>query len=721
MLFRRGITLSSLAPTSLVNQFTTEELLNNTINYAPGVPRLGIPNYQWWTEALHGVAKSPGVNFDLSDPHAEFSSATQFPQTINLGATFDDDLYQQIARVIASEVRAYNNAGKAGLNLSSPLNINCFRDPRWGRGQETVGEDPLHMSRFAVRMVHGLQGPHAQNEAEGNKLTVAATCKHYLAYDLEQYDGGERYQFDAIVSKQDLSDFHLPQFRACVRDGGATTLMTSYNAVNNVPPSASKYYLQTLARQAWGLDKTHNYVTSDCDAVANVYDGHRYAQNYVEAAAKSINAGTVLDCGATYSENLGAALKQKLTDIATIRRAVTRIPSSQRLAYTSALSSITLLKILDSTLPIKQKPTKIAIIGPYTNVSTSFRGNYAGPAAFNMTMVDAASRVFPDAKIVWVNGTDISGPYIPSDAQNAVKLASDVDSVVFAGGIDASIERESHDRKDIAWPPNQLRLIHDLSQSRKKDKKSKLVVVQFGGGQLDGASLKSDDGVGALVWAGYPGQSASLAVWDILVGKAVPAGRLPVTQYPASYIDDLPESAMSLRPKAGYPGRTYKWYKGVPTYPFGHGLHYTTFSASLAKPQPYAIPTTPAAKGPEGVHAEHISVADVQANIKNTGKVASDYTALLFARHSNGPAPYPRKALVGYTKVKNLSAGEERSVTIKITQAALARADEEGNQFLYPGSYQLELDTEEHRLASTTLVLTGKAANVIPWVSGDMS
>ncbi|SPC68107.1 related to Beta-xylosidase [Ustilago sp. UG-2017b] len=655
MLFRRGIILSSLAPTSLVNQFTTEELLNNTINYAPGVPRLGIPNYQWWTEALHGIAKSPGVNFDLSDPHAEFSSATQFPQTINLGATFDDDLYQQIARVIASEVRAYNNAGKAGLNLSSPLNINCFRDPRWGRGQETVGEDPLHMSRFAVRMVHGLQGPHAQNEAEGNKLTVAATCKHYLAYDLGQYDGGERYQFDAIVSKQDLSDFHLPQFRA----------------------------------QAWGLDKTHNYVTSDCDAVANVYDGHRYAQNYVEAAAKSINAGTDLDCGATYSENLGAALKQKLADIATIRRAVTRMYASLvRLGYFDDPASQPL------TLPIKQKPTKIAIIGPYTNVSTSFRGNYAGPAAFNMTMVDAASRVFPDAKIVWVNGTDISGPYIPSDAQNAVKLASDADS---------------------------LRLIHDLSQSRKKDKKSKLVVVQFGGGQLDGASLKSDDGVGALVWAGYPGQSASLAVWDILVGKAVPAGRLPVTQYPASYIDDLPESAMSLRPKAGYPGRTYKWYNGVPTYPFGHGLHYTTFSASLAKIQPYAIPTTPAAKGPEGVHAEHISVADVQANIKNTGKVASDYTALLFARHSNGPAPYPRKTLVGYTKAKNLSAGEERSVTIKITQAALARADEEGNQFLYPGSYQLELDTEEHRLASTILVLTGKAANVIPWVSGDMS
>lgn len=609
------------------------------------------------------------------------------------------------------------------------------------------------MSRYAVKMVHGLQGPHAQDASTGNKLSVAATCKHYLAYDLELWAGVERYQFDAIVSKQDLADFFLPQFRACVRDGGATTLMTSYNAVNNVPPSASKYYLQTLAREAWGLDKTHNYVTSDCDAVANVYDGHHYADNYVQAAADSINAGTDLDCGATYSDNLGQALEQNLTDVATIRRAVTRMyaslvrlgyfddpsnqplrqltwadvnkASSQRLAYTSALSSVTLLKNKDNTLPLKKenKLKKIAIIGPYTNATTPLRGNYAGPSSFVITMFEAAQRVFPDAEIVSFNGTDITGPYIISDAQNAMETAADADLVVFAGGIDPSVEGESNDRKDIAWPPNQLRLIHDLSNQRKQKNQSGVVVVQFGGGQIDGKSLKEDDGIGALVWAGYPGQSGSLAVWDVLAGNSAPAGRLPITQYPAEYIDGLAESTMSLRPNASdnYPGRTYKWYDGKPTYPFGFGLHYTTFTASLDKPSSYAIPSTPVSTGPDGMHAEQVTVADITGKIKNTGKITSDYTALLYARHSNGPAPYPKRTLVGYTKLKNLQPGEERSVTVKVTQAALARADEEGNEILYPGEYTLELDTEEHKLAETKLSLTGEKANVIPWVKGDMS
>ncbi|KAJ1018541.1 hypothetical protein NDA16_004823 [Ustilago loliicola] len=180
---------------------------------------------------------------------------------------------------------------------------------------------------------------------------------------------------------------------------------------------------------------------------------------------------------------------------------------------------------------------------------------------------------------------------------------------------------------------------------------------------------------------------------------------------------------MPLRPNQAenYPGRTYKWYHGTPTYPFGFGLHYTSFIANLTQPSPYAIPTTPAPKGPDGTHAEQITVADVQGKVKNTGTTTSDYTALLFARHSNGPAPYPKKTLVGYTKLKALQPGEQRSVTVKVTQAALARADEEGNQILYPGKYELELDTEEHKLASTTLTLTGNQANVIPWVQGDMS
>ncbi|EST06953.1 Glycoside hydrolase, family 3, N-terminal [Kalmanozyma brasiliensis GHG001] len=729
---------------ALVSEFTTTELVNNTINFAPGVPRLGIPNYQWWTEALHGVAGSPGVNFN-PDNTAEYGSATSFPQIINLGATFDDALYQEVASHIANETRAYSNAGKAGLNMYSPLNINAFRDPRWGRGQETVGEDPLHLSRYAVKVVHGLQGPAALDE-NNPRLSLAATCKHYLAYDVEEYQGVERYQFNALVSKQDLADFFLPQFRACVRDGGATTLMTSYNAVNSVPPSASKYYLETLARKSWGLSKRHNYVTSDCDAVANVYDGHHYANNYVQAAADSMNAGCDLDCGATYSDNLGQALEQNLTDVATIRRAVTRMFSSlvrlgyfdsaesqplrqlgwndvnaapaQRLAYTSAVSSITLLKNHQSTLPLKKdslKGKKIAVIGPYTNATYALRGNYDGPSPFTITVLDAAKRTFTDSTVVWANGTSINGAYNSTSAGEAKSVASDADVIIFAGGIDPTVEGESLDRTSIAWPSNQLQLISDLSSLNKT-----LVVAQFGGGQVDGAPLKSNSNVGALLWAGYPGQSGALALMDVVAGNVAPSGRLPITQYPADYIDGLSEATMALRANktAGYPGRTYKWYDGKPTYPFGFGLHYTKWSASMESPSTYTISSS------EEGYAEHVEVANVKVNLKSIGKVTSDYAALLFAKHQNGPAPYPKRTLVGYAKVKSISPGEQRSVEIVVTQAALARADEGGNEILYPGEYTLELDTEgcgEGELASTKLMLEGQAKNVIPWVQGDMS
>lgn len=713
--------------TSLVAEFTTQELINNTINTAPGVTRLGIPPYQWWTEALHGVAGSPGVNF-ADDVEAPYGSATNFPQIINLGATFDDALYEQVATHIANETRAFNNAGKAGLNMYSPLNINCFRDPRWGRGQETTGEDPLHMSRYAVKMVQGLQGPNQ------DELRLAATCKHYLAYDLEKWDGVERYQFDAQVSRQELAEFYLPQFRACVRDGKAVTLMTSYNAVNNVPPSASRYYLETLARKEWGLDKKHNYVTSDCDAVANVFDGHHYADSYVQAAADSINAGTDLNCGATYSDNLGQALEQNLTDVETIRTAVARMYASQvrlglfdpkqgqplrelgwehvntkaaqDLAYSSAAASVTLLKN-NGTLPV-DGATKVAVIGPYSNATFALRGNYAGPGPFAITMTEAAQRVFSQATISSANGTTISGTYNQTDAEAAMQLAKEADLVVFAGGIDPTIESEELDRATIAWPPNQLQLIHALGGMAKK-----MAVVQFGGGQIDGASIKADGNIGALLWAGYPGQSGALAVMDVIAGNTAPAGRLPITQYPAEYIDGLAETTMALRPNETYPGRTYKWYSGTPTYPYAHGLHYTKFKAELAQPAPYTIATAG--------YAEFERVATVQATITNAGQRTSDYAALVFARHTNGPAPHPNKTLVGYKKVKAIAPGESRSVEVEITQAALARGDEEGNLVLYPGKYELELDTEENVLAKTQLVLQGDQASVVPWVQGDMS
>lgn len=209
---------------------------------------------------------------------------------------------------------------------------------------------------------------------------------------------------------------------------------------------------------------------------------------------------------------------------------------------------------------------------------------------------------------------------------------------------------------------------------------------------------------------------------DVLAGRRSASGRLPITQYPAEYVEGLAESEMALRPSGSYPGRTYKWYTGTPTYPFGFGLHYTTFAATIAPPSTYSIP--PSSSSSSSTYAEHTSVADVQITLTNTGATVSDYAALLFARHTNGPAPHPRRSLVGYSKLKALQPGESRTAKVRITQAALARADERGNQILYPGEYTLELDTESEReqvLATAKLVLTGAEANVVPWPKGDMS
>lgn len=225
---------------SLVNAMTFEEKVNNTQYNSPGVPRLGLPAYNWWSEALHGVAGSPGVEFADSGP---FSYATSFPQPILLGATFDDDLIKQVATVVSTEGRAFGNAGRSGLDFWTP-NINPFRDARWGRGQETPGEDPLHVSRYVYHLVDGLQ-----NGIGPANPKVVATCKHFAAYDLEDWNGVVRHSFNAEVSTQDLSEFYLPPFKSCARDARVDAVMCSYNALNGVPACADSYLLQTILRE----------------------------------------------------------------------------------------------------------------------------------------------------------------------------------------------------------------------------------------------------------------------------------------------------------------------------------------------------------------------------------------------------------------------------------------------------------------------------------------
>ncbi|KAF8583909.1 glycoside hydrolase family 3 protein [Ramaria rubella] len=704
---------------ALIELFTTEELMANTVNLSPGVPRLGLPSYQWWSEALHGVAGSPGVTFAAS---GNFSYATSFPQPILMSAAFDDPLIKEVASTISTEARAFNNFGRAGLDFFTP-NINPFRDPRWGRGQETPGEDPFRVSQYVFNLIQGLQGG-----IDPSPFKVGADCKHFAAYDLEDWEGNIRTAYNAIVSTQDLSEFYLPSFQSCVRDAKVASVMCSYNAVNGVPSCANGYLLQSILREFWGFG-ADRWVTSDCDAVNNILNGHNYTATLPEAAAVALKAGTDIDCGTTYSAQLPAALNQSLITEAELQQALTRqyaslvrlgyfdpaasqpyrqldfsnvnTPDAQQLAYQAAVEGIVLLKN-DGTLPLKSQIKNLAIIGPWGNATTQMQGNYQGVAPFLVSPLQAAQEA--GFNVTFALGAAISSTSTSGFAA-AVTAAQGADVVIYAGGIDDTVEAEGNDRTVITWPGNQLQLISELQGLGKP-----LVILQFGGGQVDDTVLKGNASVNALVWGGYPGQSGGKAIVDILTGKAAPAGRLPITQYPADYIA-VPMTDMSLRPSSTNPGRTYKWFTGTPVFEFGHGLHFTTFKSSWKQTPAAQFDISSLVRAHDGSSPLDLAPFETfTVDVQNTGKVTSDYVALLFLNGTGGPAPLPNKELVSYTRVHSLKARSTATASLPVTLGSIARADTNGNLWIFPGTYTITLDTPG--VLSHSFKLVGNAAQI---------
>ncbi|KAJ7858370.1 beta-xylosidase [Mycena olivaceomarginata] len=695
--------------TALIAMFTTNDLIRNTDNFSSGVPRLGLPEYDWWSEALHGVASSPGITFADS---GDFSYATSFPSPILMSAAFDDAMIKEVATVISTEARAFNNAGRAGLDYFTP-NINPFRDPRWGRRQETPGEDPFHISQYVLNLIDGLQGG-----IDPAQFKVAADCKHLAGYDLEDWEGNLRYAFNAIITPQDLSDFYLPPFQTCVRDAKVASVMCSYNAVNGVPTCSDPYLLQTILRDYWGFDQTR-WVTSDCDAISNFID-HKFVADLPHAAAAGIKAGTDIDCGSTYGKHLGAALSMGLVNVSDISGALTRqyaslirpiassagptsTPRTRRILRTRAAVEGSVLLKNDGTLPLTKSIQKLAFIGPWANTTTQMQGNYAGIAPFLISPFAAARTAGFSATLT--QGTDINSTDTSGFAA-ALAAAQAADAIVYAGGIDDSIEGETKDRKTITWPGNQLDLIAELAELGKP-----LVVMQFGGGQVDDAALKNNSKVNAILWGGYPGQSGGTAVMDIVTGKVSPAGRLPVTQYPANYVNEVPMTDMTLRPSATNPGRTYKWLTSAPTYEFGAGLSFTSFSLSFASTTPtsYDIQALVAA-GSASAHLDLVPFDTFWVAVQNSGAVASDFVALLFVKTANaGPAPFPNKELVSY----------QATASLAVTLGSIARVDDAGSAWLYPGDYTLLVDVPT--AITHNFRLTGTKAQITYWPTAPSS
>ncbi|KAG5950580.1 hypothetical protein E4U53_004816 [Claviceps sorghi] len=697
---------------------TLEEKIANIGNRAAGASRLGLPHYGWWSEALHGVGRSPGVQFQ-TPLGVNFSAGTSFPMPILMSAAFDDELIREVAETISIESRAFGNAGYAGLDFWTP-NVNAFRDPRWGRGMETPGEDPYRIKKYTYNLVTAFEG-----DGRSNFKRAMATCKHYAAYDVE--DGREGN--DLWPTAQDMADFYLPMFQTCVRDAKVSSVMCAYNSVYGVPSCASDYLLQDILRDHWNFTEPYNYVVSDCDAIKNINDPHHYASSPAVAAAKALNAGTDLDCGPTYGLSMGEAIQSKLTSETVLDKSLIRLYSAlikvgyfdpvpeynslswadvnttkaQKLAYQAAVDGMTLLKN-DGTLPISTDLEKIAVIGPWVNVTKQMQGNYDGTAPFLISPLVAFQKRWP--KLQFAPGTDINSTNTTGFA-DALDIAKAADLVIFMGGIDATIERESQDRQVITWPGNQLDLISELSKVGKP-----LVIVQFGGGQIDDAPLLDNHKVNSILWAGYPGQDGGNAVLDALTGAAPPAGRLPVTQYPASYVDGNSITNMNLRPSSKFPGRTYMWYTGKPTLPFGHGLHYRNMSVAwdrVPDKKSYDIASlmSSATGNKELGHFETFSI-----KVENAGglhDLASDYVGLLFLSSTNaGPAPHPNKQLVSYGRLRKIAPGTSQMLELAVDLGSLARADSHGDRYIFPGDYTVAVDNDGR--VNFTFKLTGEAA-----------
>lgn len=701
---------------ALINAWNITEKLGNLVDKSIGAPRLGLGEYDWWNEALHGVGWSPGVAFS---PAGDFSYATSFASPILLSAAFDDDLVHAIADAISTEARAYSNFGHAGLDYWTP-NINPYKDPRWGRGSETPGEDPFRIMGYVKALIDGLQG-------KENITKVISTCKHYAAYDLENWGGVKRYEFDAIVRMQDLVEYYLPPFQQCVRDSKVKSIMCSYNAVNGTPACASTYLMGTVLRDFWEWNDESQYITSDCNAILNFHEDHNYTTTAAQSAAISLISGTDSVCEVGSNTDIVGAWDQTLLPEEVIDQALRRMyegliragffdpadatpyrsltwedvntPEHQALAIRSAAEAI-VLKKNDGILPLKvDNETSVALIGFWADgLSLAMLGGYAGLPPFIRGPVQAAQNL----GLRFVNAT---GPIKQNTSDTdtwteaALEAANKSDIVIYFGGNDMTVEAEELDRFSIAWPSAQLVLIEKLSKLDKP-----FIVVELGD-QNDDSSLLDDDNVSAILWTGFPGQDGGTAIFDILTGKTAPAGRLPVTLYPAEYVDQVPMTDMSLRPSETNPGRTYKWYDEA-VLPFGFGLHYTTFKPSF-EPTAFADGTYDIKELLDACNAKYLDLCPFETvgiSVENTGSVTSDFVALAFLSGEYGPAPHPIKELSAYARIKEVQPGETKDAELGLTLGNLARVDDKGNTILYPGVYNLLLDVLTQATISFELV-----------------
>ncbi|XP_052190975.1 probable beta-D-xylosidase 7 [Diospyros lotus] len=722
----------------LVSRLTLDEKVSQLVDSAAAIPRLGVPAYEWWSEALHGVASigggavAQGIRFD-----GAIRAATSFPQVIVTAATFDAQLWYRIGQAIGKEARALYNEGQAtGMTFWTP-NINVFRDPRWGRGQETPGEDPSVAAKYAVSFVRGVQGDSFEGgELKDGHLMASACCKHFTAYDLDNWKGFNRFGFNAIVTKQDLADTYQPPFHSCIEQGRASGIMCAYNQVNGIPNCADYNLLTKTAREDWGFQ---GYITSDCDGVVMINEAQGYAKTPEDAVADVLKAGMDVECAAGKRPFLNnytkSALEQGKLPISEVDRALHNLfsvrmrlglfngnPSNrhfgnigakqvcsqehQDLALEAAKNGIVLLKNSQRLLPLS-KNSSLAVIGPNADAVETLLGDYQGPPCKRISPLHALRGHVSNTKYhSGCNAVNCSS----ADIDKAVEMAKAADYVVLFMGLDQTQETEYHDREDLVLPGNQQSLIVNVAKAAKKP----VVLVLLCGGPVDISFAKKNLKIGSILWAGYAGEAGGIALAEIIFGDHNPGGKLPMTWYPQEFTK-VPMTDMRMRPdNSGYPGRTYRFYTGRKVFEFGHGLSYSTYSykfvsVTQTKLHLNQLSTSHALKGTDSVHS--LQVQDIGTEmcykakflavvgVENHGEMDGKHPVMIFAKQAKPRNGSPKKQLVGFQSVR-LKAGERTEIEFVLNPCEhLSRPNEDGLMVIEEGSFFLTVGNTKYPIS----------------------
>ncbi|KAK9054179.1 hypothetical protein SSX86_025257 [Deinandra increscens subsp. villosa] len=732
---------------SLLSLLTLPDKINRLSNNDTGIPRLGIPPYQWWSESLHGIASNgPGVTFRTGP----IPAATGFPQVILTASSFNRTLWGSIASAIAVEARAMYNVGQAGLTFWAPT-INIFRDPRWGRGQESPGEDPVVVAAYAVEYVSGFQGGYTEvvgggrrvlaaagggggGGGGGGELMVSACCKHFTAYDLENWGVYARYNFNAIVTKQDMLDTYEPPFRSCIQEGKASCLMCSYNAVNGIPACADRNLLQK-ARTQWGFN---GYITSDCDAVATIYEYQNYTKSPEDAVAIALKAGTDINCGTYMLRHTMSAVEKGKVEEKDIDKALLNLFTVQfrlglfdgdplkgkfgklgprdvctsdhkNLALEAVRQGVVLLKNDNKFLPLRKNiVSSLAVIGPMANTTSDLGGGYTGVPCDPTSIYKGLKR--------YVKKTSYSPGCLDVACTSNVEFAEAVsvtegaDFVIVVAGLDLTQETEDRDRFSLLLPGYQMALVTTIAATSKKP----IVLVLTGGGPLDVSFAQGDPRVASIIWVGYPGEAGGRALAEIIFGDHNPSGKLPVTWYPESFTR-VPMNNMNMRPDRShhYPGRTYRFYTGDVVYRFGYGLSYSNYTYHiLSAPNNLTVFELPKTESDNILRTKdgfynYLYVDEleercdslrfqVEISVTNHGPFDGGAVVMMFARVPGGFKGAPLKQLVEFERVHTVSYRVTKLRMLVDPCKHLSIVDESGRTILPLGDHKLLLDDIEH-------------------------